>query len=96
MKQSTYTVRVLDAADGHFLTQSDPDTPAIDRATSTRVYLGAGDNPDAWREITADEAAAIDAARQAALEAERAAADTLPDAALDLASLPDASEHETL
>jgi len=90
MKQSTYAVRVLDAADGHFLTQSDPDTPILDRITSTRVYLGVSDSPDAWREITADEAAAIEAARQEALEAERTAADVLPDAALDPASLPGA------
>lgn len=84
MKQSSFTVRVLEAADGQFLTQSDPDTPILDRITSTRVYLGVSDSPDAWREITADEAAAIEAARQEALEAERTAA------ALDPASLPGA------
>ncbi len=68
MTQTDYTTRVLHADEGHFLTQAG-EVPIPDRAVTETVYLAATDSPDNWREITADEAAAILEAQREAAEA---------------------------
>lgn len=63
MRQTDYTTRVLEADDGHKLTQA-ADVPDAERVVAAKVYLAANDSPGAWREITDAEAAVIEA-RQA-------------------------------
>lgn len=65
MRQTHYTTRVLEPDEGHLLTQA-ADIPAAERVVTARVYLAANDSPDAWREITAAEAQAIEAAQRGA------------------------------
>jgi hypothetical protein len=72
MTQSDYTVRVLTASDGCFLTEADSSLDVTARTITNRVYLAATDSPDRWREISASEADAYNTARQEAeAEAER-------------------------
>jgi hypothetical protein len=70
MTQSDYTVRVLTASDGCFLTEADSSLDVTARTITNRVYLAATDFPDRWREISASDADAYNKARQEA-EAER-------------------------
>ncbi|MCM1068255.1 MAG: hypothetical protein NC418_11850 [Muribaculaceae bacterium] len=62
MKTSTIEATHLTADPGHVFTQS-ADVPLADRIFTTDLYLAASDSPDAWREITADEAAPLRAAQ---------------------------------
>lgn len=64
MRQTSYTTRVLRADEGRYLTQADPTLPDSARVVTDTVYLAANDDPAAWKEITADEAGRINAARQ--------------------------------
>lgn len=70
MRQTDYTTRVLEADDGHKLTQA-ADVPDAERVVAAKVYLAANDTPEAWREITNAEAADIEARQAEAAEAER-------------------------
>lgn len=67
-------MRVLHAAPEHFFTQAGDDIEPSARIISEKVYLAATDSPDNYREITAAEAAALRAARDRALDQERAIA----------------------
>lgn len=55
MKQTTYTVQVVQPSDGHILTQS-ADIDLKDRIFSEKIFLGVNDSIDNWKEITIKEA----------------------------------------
>ena len=55
MKQTTYTVQIIESTDGHILTQS-ADIDLKDRVFSEKVFLGVNDSIDNWKEITIKEA----------------------------------------
>lgn len=54
MKQSTYTVQIIEPTSGHILTQS-ADIDLKDRIFSEKVFLGINDKIDNWKEITIKE-----------------------------------------
>lgn len=54
--EKTVTLRRLTAAEGHCLTQSDPNTPIADRTFGKEITLAATDDPANWKEITTAEA----------------------------------------
>jgi hypothetical protein len=49
--ETTYTVTVLEASEGSFLTQS-ADVELENRIFSTKVFLGANDDSSNWKSIT--------------------------------------------
>lgn len=55
MKQSSYTVRIIEPSEGHVLTQT-ADVPLPERVFSGKVFLSVSDDPGNWKEITAAEA----------------------------------------
>lgn len=55
MKQTAYTVQVVQPSDGHVLTQS-ADIDLKDRIFSEKIFLGVNDSIDNWKEITIKEA----------------------------------------
>jgi hypothetical protein len=55
MKQTTYTVQVIQPSDGHILTQSS-DIDLKDRIFSEKIFLGINDSIDNWKEILIKEA----------------------------------------
>lgn len=55
MKQSTYTVKVIQPSEGHILTQS-TDIELSDRIFSEKIFLGINDKIENWKEITIEEA----------------------------------------
>lgn len=55
MKQSTYTVQIVEPTDGHILTQS-ADIDLKDRIFSEKIFLGINDSIDNWKEIKIEEA----------------------------------------
>lgn len=55
MKQSTYTVKVIQPTEGHVLTQS-TDIELSDRIFSKKIFLGINDKIENWKEITIKEA----------------------------------------
>lgn len=55
MKQSTYTVQIVEPTDGHILTQAS-DIDLKDRIFSEKVFLGVNDKIENWKEITIKEA----------------------------------------
>lgn len=54
MKQSTYTVKVIQPTEGHILTQS-TDIELSDRIFSEKIFLGINDKIDNWKEISIKE-----------------------------------------
>ena len=58
MTQSDYTMRVLNAAEDHFITES-ADVPDEKRLIAKKVYLAVNDAPENYKEITAEEAERI-------------------------------------
>lgn len=54
MKQSTYTVQIIQPTEGHVLTQS-TDIELSDRIFSEKIFLGINDSIDNWKEITIEE-----------------------------------------
>jgi protein tyrosine/serine phosphatase len=71
MKTTNYTMRVLQAEEGKYLTQAE-DVDALERiVTADKVYLAANASEDDWREISQEEADAFEAARKEAEEAAR-------------------------
>lgn len=54
--EKTVTLRRLTAAEGHCLTQSDPNIPIADRTFGKEITLSDADSPDRWKEITTAEA----------------------------------------
>jgi len=55
MKQTAYTVQVVQPSDGHILTQS-ADIDLKDRIFSEKIFLGINDKIENWKEITIKEA----------------------------------------
>ena len=51
MKQSTYTVQIIQPSEGHVLTQS-ADIELSDRIFSEKIFLGINDKIENWKEIT--------------------------------------------
>lgn len=54
MKQTAYTVQVVQPSDGHILTQS-ADIDLKDRIFSEKVFLGINDKIENWKEIKIEE-----------------------------------------
>ena len=54
--EKTVTLRRLTAAEGHCLTQADPNTPIADRTFGSEITLSDADSPERWKEITTAEA----------------------------------------
>jgi hypothetical protein len=54
MKQSTYTVQIIQPSEGHVLTQS-ADIELSDRIFSEKIFLGVNDSIDNWKEISIKE-----------------------------------------
>ncbi len=54
MKQTAYTVQVLEPTEGHILTQS-TDIELSDRIFSEKIFLGVNDKIENWKEITIEE-----------------------------------------
>lgn len=48
-------MRILEATEGNFLTQS-KDVPVLERILSKKIYLAANDSVDNWKEISEEEA----------------------------------------
>lgn len=89
MEQSNYTVQVLTASAGCYLTQKKTPEEPTAAVVTDKVYLAAGDSAENWREIDADEAAAIRAAREAAY---RVATESAGDVG-DVAQVEEAAVH---
>ena len=64
MKQSTYSVTILEPTDGHTLTQSG-EVEIQERILSKKVFLAVNDHPSNWKEITDAEAEEIRKEREA-------------------------------
>lgn len=54
MKQSTYTVQIIEPTSGHVLTQAS-DIDLKDRIFSEKIFLGVNDKIDNWKEIKIEE-----------------------------------------
>lgn len=67
MKQSTYSVIIIEPTDGHTLTQSG-EVDIQERILSKKVFLAVNDHPNNWKEITDIEADEIRAKQQELLE----------------------------
>lgn len=55
MKQSTYTVQIIEPTSGHVLTQAS-DIDLKDRIFSEKIFLGINDKIENWKEIKIEEA----------------------------------------
>ena len=67
MKQTSYSVIMLEPTDGHTLTQSG-EVEIQERILSKKVFLAVNDHPNNWTEITDAEADEIRAKQQELLE----------------------------
>lgn len=54
MKQTAYTVQIIEPTSGHVLTQS-ADINLKDRIFSEKIFLGINDSIDNWKEIKIEE-----------------------------------------
>ncbi len=54
MKQTAYTVQIIEPTDGHILTQAS-DIDLKDRIFSEKIFLGVNDKIENWKEITIEE-----------------------------------------
>lgn len=71
MTTDNYTMRVLRADEGNFLTNNDAQT-ALDKVIATVVYLAVNDTPDRWIEIDAQQAEEIKALQAEEIKAQQA------------------------
>ena len=55
MKQSNYTIQIIEPSEGFTLTQS-ADVDLENRTLSKKVFLAVNDDPSNWKEITDTEA----------------------------------------
>ena len=69
MASENFTTTVLTAEEGKYLTQSG-EVEITELVIATKTAIGKGGTATDWKEITAEEAAEIKAAQQAAREAE--------------------------
>lgn len=74
MKQSNYTVTIIEPSEGYTLTQSN-EVDVVDRILSKKVYLAITDSPSNWKEITDQEADAIRSEQERLAEEERVKAE---------------------
>ena len=72
MKQTEYSVQIIEAEEGKTLTQA-AEVTLQERVFSKKLYLAVNDSPDKWKEITDEEAATLKAEAEAEAEAEAAA-----------------------
>ena len=63
MKNSNYTVRVIEPETGFYLTQS-ADVNIEDRILSKKIFLAVNDSEDNWKEISDMEAEVIKAEQE--------------------------------
>lgn len=63
MKQSNYTVTIIEPSEGYTLTQA-KEVDVQERVLSKKVFLAITDSPSNWKEITDDEAANIAAEQE--------------------------------
>lgn len=70
MKQSNYTVQIIEPSEGFTLTQAG-ELEAKDRILSKKIYLAVNDSPSNWTEITDKEADEIRAEQERLAEEER-------------------------
>lgn len=63
MKQSNYTVIIIEPSEGYTLTQA-KEVDVQERVLSKKVFLAITDNPSNWKEITDNEAANIAAEQE--------------------------------
>ena len=56
LQETQVTLRRIVAAEGHCLTQADPNTPIADRTFGKEITLSDADSPERWKEITTAEA----------------------------------------
>lgn len=55
MKNSDFTVHVIEPDEGHWLTQASDEIPIQERIFSKICYLAVNDSADNWKEITSAE-----------------------------------------
>lgn len=72
MKQTEYSVQIIEAEEGKTLTQV-AEVALQERVFSKKLYLAVNDSPNNWKEITDEEAATLKAEAEAR-EAERTSA----------------------
>lgn len=72
MKQEEFTAIIIEAEEGHLLTQA-ADVEITERIVCRKVALGRYDSPENWKEITEEEAAGIRAEQKAARDAAKVA-----------------------
>ena len=70
MKQSNYTVTIIEPTEGYTLTQS-KEVDIVDRILSKKVFLAITDSPSNWKEITDSEADEIRSEQDRLAEEER-------------------------
>lgn len=73
MKQTEYSVQIIEAEEGKTLTQA-AEVTLQERVFSKKLYLAVNDSPDNWKEITDEEAATLKAEAEAAARAAKEAA----------------------
>ena len=64
MKQTEYSVQIIEAEEGKTLTQA-AEVTLQERVFSKKLYLAVNDSPDNWKEITDEEAATLKAEAEA-------------------------------
>lgn len=69
MKQTEYSVQIIEAEEGKTLTQV-AEVALQDRVFSKKLYLAVNDSADNWKEITDEEAATLKAEAEAEAKAE--------------------------
>lgn len=72
MKQTEYSVQIIEAEEGKTLTQV-AEVALQDRVFSKKLYLAVNDSADNWKEITDEEAATLKAEADAEANAAREA-----------------------
>lgn len=75
MKQTEYSVQIIEAEEGKTLTQA-ADVTLQERVFSKKLYLAVNDSPDNWKEITDEEAATLKAEAEAAARAAKEAVES--------------------
>ncbi len=75
MKQTEYSVQIIEAEEGKTLTQA-AEVALQNRVLSKKLYLAVTDSPDNWKEITDEEAATLKAEAEAEARAAKEAAES--------------------
>lgn len=63
MKNTSYTVQIIEPSDGYTLTQAG-EMDVIDRIFSKKIFLAVNDSVNNWKEITDEEAARLKAEQE--------------------------------